>query len=119
MDNLAFGLRITFVGMGLVFALLALLWLLLAAIGRLDALSVQKAREEAAPAPSPAPEPPDPGMDPDFLAAVTVAVVAYATARRREGAPSMRATAPGSQLFASRWLAAGRARQTGPWTGKG
>ena len=37
MENLAWGLQMTVVGMGLVFALLALLWGLLALVLRLDA----------------------------------------------------------------------------------
>ena len=51
----------------------------------------------------------------DQVAAITVAVVTHAEHRRRQAAPETRAFAPGSQLFASRWVAAGRAHQKRPW----
>ena len=56
-------------------------------------------------------------LDPDALAAIAVAV--RRATRRRAGArrrPRCAPTAPGSQLFASRWVArAGRAQQTRSW----
>jgi sodium pump decarboxylase gamma subunit len=123
MENLSFGLNITVVGMGLVFALLLLLWLVLFLIGKIDNLSFMKeeATEEAA-------EPADSfvvtgrhahEIEPDVLTAITIAIAAHMSSRRRQAAPSMRMTVPGSQIFASRWLAAGRTRQTGGWTPKG
>lgn len=112
MHDLAFGLRIAGLGMGLIFGLLALLWGGLVLIGRLDVALV--AREEAGGA---RPEPEGQGaadeqLPPEVLAAIAIAVAAHAALVRREAAPTQRAHQPGSQLFASRWLAAGRTRQT-------
>jgi glutaconyl-CoA/methylmalonyl-CoA decarboxylase subunit delta len=124
MENIPFGLNITAVGMGLVFALLLLLWLVLFLIGKLDNLSFMQ--EEEAPA-----EDEDTAgslrvtgrhaqdLEPEVLTAIAVAIAAHVAMRRRQAAPSMRMTVPGSQIFASRWLAAGRTRQTGGWTPKG
>lgn len=124
MGNMAFGLNITLIGMSLVFALLALLWLVLTLIGKIDSLPfLQERGDEEAPEEEPssfvvtgrhADE-----IDPEVMAAITIAVAAHVAMRRRQGAPSMRMTVPGSQIFASRWLAAGRTRQTGGWTPKG
>ena len=50
----------------------------------------------------------------DQIAAITVAVVMHADHRRRQAAPETRAFAPGSQLFASRWVAVGRSRRHTP-----
>lgn len=117
MENLAFGLQITVLGMGLVFGLLALLWGLLALAARLE------------PAPPPAATAGDPAaaggapallvtgqgadqLPPEALAAIAAAVLAHAAHRRGQAAPEMRSHQPGSLLFASRWVAAGRARQT-------
>ncbi|MBI5068161.1 MAG: OadG family protein [Deltaproteobacteria bacterium] len=112
MHDLAFGLRIAALGMGIIFGLLALLWAGLVLIGRLDAALV--AREEAGGG-APGPAARDAGeeqLPPEALAAVAIAVATHAALVRREAAPSQRAHQPGSQLFASRWLAAGRTRQT-------
>lgn len=49
------------------------------------------------------------------MPALTVAVLTHAEHRRRQAAPETRAHAPGSQLFASRWLSVGRARQFIPF----
>jgi Na+-transporting methylmalonyl-CoA/oxaloacetate decarboxylase gamma subunit len=137
MNDLAFGLQITVVGMGLVFGLLALLWALLALVGRLeqgaaaprpvgpaDVPALEAAPGEAEiPAAELAAEavlgPPrvqvrGPGADelePEALAAITAAVLAHAADRRRQAAPETRSYWPGSLLFASRWVSAGRARQ--------
>jgi sodium pump decarboxylase gamma subunit len=126
MENMAFGLNITLIGMSLVFALLALLWLVLTLIGKIDSLPFMKRGEAAA---APAEEEPAESyvvtesrsdeIDPDMMAAITVAIAAHVAMRRRQGAPSMRMTVPGSQIFASRWVAAGRARQTGSWAKRG
>ncbi len=115
MSDLGFGLSITAVDMGLVFGLLALLWGALALLGRLDRWLPQ---EEAEAEPAPAPE----GaavrvagaqdLDEDVLAAIALAVGQHAALLRMEAAPEQRTTRPGSQIYASRWLAAGRTRQT-------
>jgi Na+-transporting methylmalonyl-CoA/oxaloacetate decarboxylase gamma subunit len=52
----------------------------------------------------------------EALAAIAIAVAHHAAARRRQAAPETRSARPGSLLFASRWLASGRAKQTRGWT---
>ena len=118
MDNLIWGLQMTGLGMGLVFGLLALLWGLLTVVLRLD-------RPTVAPAPGPdgdadaslatAPAATVQGMDAALVAAIVVATHLHRALRRREAAPVMRSYWPGSQLYASRWLGAGRTRQNHSW----
>jgi Na+-transporting methylmalonyl-CoA/oxaloacetate decarboxylase gamma subunit len=118
-DNLGWGLQITLLGMGLVFALLALLWGLLRLVLWLDrpvAEMVPAAAPAAAVAP---PQAPPADIDADLVAAIVVATMAHRAVRRREAAPVMRSYWPGSLLYASRWVGAGRARQTQNWTGRG
>ncbi|MFZ2494091.1 MAG: OadG family protein [Thermoanaerobaculia bacterium] len=117
MENLSFGLSTTVVGMGLVFGLLALLWGMLSLLGRLDSTppADEAASEEVAPPATSALPAAAPGLEPDALAAVTIALLTHTLARRRQAAPEMRSTQPGSQIYASRWLAAGRTRQTRSW----
>jgi hypothetical protein len=55
------------------------------------------------------------GLDPRLVAAVTVAILRHEEARRLQAAPAMRSYWPGSLLFASRWVAAGRTRQGQSW----
>ena len=109
MENIGFGLQMTLVGMALVFGVLIVLWAVVVVIGRLD--------RSAAAATAPITEQ-QATLDPDVLAAVTVAVMLHAVSRRRQAAPEMRSTPPGSQIYASRWLAAGRTRQTRAWQRK-
>ncbi|HEX9178796.1 MAG TPA: OadG family protein [Burkholderiales bacterium] len=108
MENLGWGLQITALGMGLVFGLLALLWGLLTLVLRFD-------REPAAPAAKAGAVNAAPEMDPELVAAITVAVLAHREMRRQEAAPSMRSYWPGSLLHSSRWVASGRARQNHAW----
>jgi hypothetical protein len=54
-------------------------------------------------------------LDPALVAAITVAVIDHAEARRLQAAPAMRSYWPGSLLFASRWVSAGRTRQGQSW----
>lgn len=110
MSDLVFGLWLTAVGMTIVFALLALLWGMLALVARLG-------REtETAEGTTPPAQAPD--IDEEEAAAITIAVLAHGELRRRQAAPEMRTTVPGSQIWASRWLAAGRTRQTRGWQGR-
>ena len=115
MDNLLWGLQTTVLGMGLVFGLLALMWALLTLALRLD-----KPLEPTAPAAGP-PPPPEPtqampkGLDGETLAAILIATLTHRAQRRREAAPVMRSYWPGSLLYASRWVGAGRARQNHGW----
>jgi glutaconyl-CoA/methylmalonyl-CoA decarboxylase subunit delta len=113
-ENLGWGLQMTVVGMGLVFALLAALWGLLNLVLRFDAPPVPS-RHAATPAPTAAPAR---GMDADLVAAITVAVLTHKAVRRHQAAPAMRSYWPGSLLYASRWVATGRARQNRSWRGR-
>lgn len=135
MEDLAFGLQITAWGMGLVFGLLALLWGLLALAGALEVRATARAAPPATPhaAPPGEADTPDapalvvahaeghaalrvsgPGADelpPEAAAAIAAAVLAHIANRRGQAAPEMRSYWPGSLLFASRWVSAGRTRQ--------
>ena len=114
MENLGWGLQMTVVGMGLVFALLAALWGLLNLVLRFDKPPAPAAHAvETAPAEAPAE-----GMDADLVAAITVAVLTHKAVRRHQAAPAMRSYWPGSLLYASRWVATGRARQNRSWRGR-
>jgi Na+-transporting methylmalonyl-CoA/oxaloacetate decarboxylase gamma subunit len=122
MANLIWGLEIAALGMSLVFGLLALLWGLLALTLRFDrgASAVpEPAGVPAAGTGADAPDEPGEAVDAGLLAAITVATLAHKTIRRREAAPVMRSAWPGSQLFASRWVAVGRSRQNRSWQRKG
>ncbi|MDR2111522.1 MAG: OadG family protein [Candidatus Accumulibacter sp.] len=137
MENLNWGLQMTVLGMGLVFSLLALLWLLLTVVLKLDKEPVEEetkaapaqetaaaAEGAAAPAddavPAQAPERPMVnGLPADLVAAILVATHKHRQTMRRQAAPLVRAVWPGSQMFASRWLATGRARQTNNWQPRG
>ena len=121
----AWGGTMTALGMGVVFALLGILWLLLSVIGRLDEASTRRAAR-AAEAQLTAEAPPQPspaavtvlgadGLDDETLAAIAVAVIKHADVRRKQAAPEMRTNAPGSQLWASRWVALGRGQSNTPW----
>lgn len=123
-DDLLWGLGMLLVGMGTVFLLLVVLMGVLVLIGRLDRPRRRPAVE--APAPETAPRlvlgadaegrtsvaGDTTGLDADTLAAIAVAVITHAEHRRRLAAPEVRAHAPGSQLFASRWVSIGRGQQT-------
>jgi Na+-transporting methylmalonyl-CoA/oxaloacetate decarboxylase gamma subunit len=116
-SDLAWGLSMTVAGMGLVFGLLALLWGLLSLVLRFDrppAAAAPAAVPEADAAPTPTPAPAD-GLAPELVAAMTVATLAHVAALRREAAPTARIAWPGSQLFASRWVAIGRGLQNRSW----
>jgi Na+-transporting methylmalonyl-CoA/oxaloacetate decarboxylase gamma subunit len=117
MDNFGWGLQITALGMGLVFGLLAVLWGLLTLVQRWD--------RPAAPTPAPAVQvveaapAVEQGMDLAMVAAIVTAALAHRAHRRREAAPAMRSHWPGSQLYASRWVAVGRSRQNQSWQRRG
>ena len=133
MENLGWGLQMTVLGMGLVFALLALLWGLLMLVLYLDKepkspMSAHETHAEAeriaavaddaigAQVPEPATVN---GMPADLVAAILVATMKHKLTLRRQAAPLMRTYWPGSQLFASRWVAAGRTRQNYTWQPRG
>ena len=135
MENIGWGLQMTVLGMGLVFALLALLWLLLTIVLKLDKedepeeeLSPQAATVEAERIAAIAddavgaqtPERPTVnGMPADLVAAILVATHKHRKSMRRQAAPLVRTVWPGSQIFASRWLATGRAQQNNNWQPRG
>ncbi len=113
-ERLLTGLHITFLGMGLVFLLLVMLWGLLTLMLRLD----REPPSDAAVADGPTGRAHGPrrvNVAPDLLAAMTVAVVTHQAVLRKQAAPAMRSHWPGSILFASRWVAAGRHQQTQNW----
>jgi Na+-transporting methylmalonyl-CoA/oxaloacetate decarboxylase gamma subunit len=135
-EFLGWGLQMTVLGMGLVFTLLVLLWLLLTIVLKLDkeeeapekAMTEQETIAEAERIAAVAdhavgaqtPEPPTVnGMPADLVAAILVATHKHRQTMRRQAAPLVRAVWPGSQIFASRWLASGRARQTHNWQPRG
>ena len=133
MENLAWGLQMTVLGMGLVFALLALLWGVLMLVLVLDKepkppMSAHQTHAEAERIAAVADraigaQVPEPvtvnGMPADLVAAILVATMKHKLILRRQAAPLMRTYWPGSQLFASRWVAAGRARQNYTWQPRG
>ena len=133
MENLEWGLKMTVLGMGLVFSLLGLLWGLLTVVLMLDkepeaVISPQAATAEAeriaavadAAVGAQVPEPATVnGMPADLVAAILVATMKHKLTLRRQAAPFMRSYWPGSQLYASRWVASGRARQTTNWQPRG
>lgn len=133
MENIGWGLQMTVLGMGLVFALLALLWLLLTVVLKLDKepeveVTAQEATVEAERIAAIAddavgaqtPERPTVnGMPADLVAAILVATYKHRKTMRRQAAPLVRTVWPGSQIFASRWLATGRARQNNNWQPRG
>ncbi|MEW6226116.1 MAG: OadG family protein [Chloroflexota bacterium] len=123
MADLGFGLQITVLGMGIVFGVLLLLWGLLTLALRFESRQARGGRGDGARAPEAAVVTPGvvrlvggPGdPDPALVAAVTIAVLRHTEALRLQAAPSMRSYWPGSLLFASRWVAAGRTRQGQSW----
>ncbi len=141
MSDLAWGLQMTALGMGLVFGLLTLLWGLLTLLQWLDRPPAEPAAA-AAPAvadaaqqtdaepdvtatdsPDAEPAPAAPamvqGMDAELVAAILVATLAHQAQMRREAAPAVRSYWPGSLLYASRWVGAGRSRQNISWQRRG
>jgi len=124
-DNLLWGLQMTVLGMGLVFALLGLLWGLLTLVLRLDhapavaappALAGAESTLAGAAVPAAGGPATVQGLDAELVAAIVVATLTHRAVRRREAAPEMRSYWPGSLLYASRWVGAGRARQNRSWS---
>ena len=131
MDDLVFWAWATLIGRGIVFAVLAIVWLLLTVLMRADdhlarapgsvgssvpastATGTGAAVAPGSPVVRLVGAPPD--LDPRLLAAITIAIVRHEEARRLQAAPAMRSYWPGSLLFASRWVAAGRTRQGQSW----
>jgi sodium pump decarboxylase gamma subunit len=113
-ERLVVGANLTVLGMGLVFLLLILLWGLLVLMLRLDRQPKPRSGSvSAAPSRPRAGKPPN--MAPELFSAIAVAVLAHQAILRKQAAPPMRSHWPGSILFASRWVAAGRHQQTQNW----
>jgi Na+-transporting methylmalonyl-CoA/oxaloacetate decarboxylase gamma subunit len=139
MENIGWGLEMTVLGMGLVFSMLALLWVLLTVVLKLDKeekepeeATEQEASEATVTAEqtavtadnaegAPAPQRPTTinGLSADLVLAILIATHKHRQTMRRQAAPLARTVWPGSQLFASRWLATGRAQQTNNWQPRG
>jgi Na+-transporting methylmalonyl-CoA/oxaloacetate decarboxylase gamma subunit len=140
MENIDWGLKMTALGMSLVFGMLALLWALLTLVLKLDKEEEEPAEEASAPEASEASVEAEPsaaiednaegaqtparptminGLSADLVLAILIATHKHRQTMRRQAAPLARAVWPGSQIFASRWLAAGRARQTNNWQPRG
>lgn len=126
--DLAWGLQMMLVGMGAVFALLLLLMVVLRLTARFDRTDRDAEADQPGGEPTAAPMTvqtgpdgstrilvDDTGLDVDTVAAIAVAVMTHAEHRRRLAGPEVRAHAPGSQLFASRWVSVGRTQQTQPF----
>jgi Na+-transporting methylmalonyl-CoA/oxaloacetate decarboxylase gamma subunit len=138
MENIGWGLEMTWLGMGLVFSMLALLWVLLTLVLKLDKEDTpeEEPAEEASEASVEAeqtaaiegqtveaqtPQRPTTinGMSADLVLAILIATHKHRQTMRRQAAPLARVVWPGSQIFASRWLATGRAQQTNNWQPRG
>ena len=131
MENIGWGLQMTVLGMGLVFSLLALLWVLLTLVLKLDKEEVEEvsgieATDEAEAIAAVADDAigaqtPEShtvhGMAADLVSAIAIAVMKHKMILRGEAAPMMRTNWPGTQP--SRWATAGRVRQTNTWTPRG
>ncbi len=106
-NSTAIGLQLTLYGMGLVFAMLALLWGGMKLLLRVDRPTAEAERPEAQPRQKPN------GLDPDLLAAITIAVLDHQAVRQKQAAPAMRTHRPGE--LPSRWVGTGRTRQNRTW----
>jgi len=114
LEHLDWGLKMTVLGMGLVFALLALLWGLLIVVLALDKEEVEtEADDEAADEPQVAVG----GLAADLVSAIVVATLKHKNALRGGSTSMMQTTCVGNQP--SPWAAAGRARQTNNWISRG
>ena len=109
-ERLGVGMNMSILGIGLVFLLLGLLWAILTVMLRLDREPAADNGSAAASVASPARAPAS-----DVCAAIAMAVVRHRAVLRKQAAPAMRSHWPGSILFASRWVGAGRHQQTQSW----
>ena len=114
MENLGWGLQMTVLGMGLVFALLALLWGLLTLVLKFDPAPAEPLSPQAATG-----EVPHVAEVATGAVGAPAAVLAHKAVRRGEAAPVMRSYWPGSLLHASRWVGAGRSKQNHSWQRRG
>ena len=129
MADLGWGLQMMLLGMGSVFLMLIALMVVLMLLGKTDrepsgpAVEAAPAEEalpagQAAEAAGVAADPnawmtiaDASGLTPEQIAAISVAVAVHAEVRRKQAAPVHRVHAPGSRLWASRWVSMGRSSQ--------
>lgn len=126
MENLGWGFQMMWLGMGTVFLLLILLMAVLMLLTRLEKqpaaepIEAVRAAELSEGGEAEVQET-DPnawmtiadasGLTPEQIAAISVAVAVHAEVRRKQAAPVHRVHAPGSRLWASRWVSMGRSSQ--------
>ncbi len=125
--NLEQGALLTLAGMGLVFAVLVLLWGLITLLLRFDQRRTPKQPVQPPAQPAQVSKPADVEqgnavvvergqageLSPEMLSAVMVAVRMHRRVRRKQAAPAMRTHQPGT--LPSRWVGAGRVSQNQNW----
>lgn len=129
MENMAWGLQITVLGMGLVFTLLALLWGLLTLVLLLDRKNeasvdspVDDTERIAATTDAVDEQTPEPAMaidlPPERVAAIMIATLKHRQALRRTTQLPSADTLESARTI-SPWLAAGRVQQNSQWPARG
>ncbi len=108
--DVRFGLSLMLYGMGLVFLILALLWVVITLFQRIDRALRPAAAPETAPE---SPTPPESRPQPAELAAMAAAIHRFRQEQAQPPAPPL--TAPPPRGSSERWLLAGRARQLRPY----
>ncbi len=116
MEHLDWGLKMTVLGMGLVFSLLALLWGLLVLVLALDKEEVEPEDDDTSDEAAVEPQVAVGGLPSELVSAIIVATLKHKALRG--GTTSMMQTTCASNQ-PSPWAAAGRARQTNNWISRG
>jgi len=116
MEHMDWGIKMTVLGMGLVFALLALLWALLTLVLALDKGEAPESEDDTA-GDEAADGPQLSGLPADLVSAIVVATLKHKNALRGGSTSMMQTTCASYQP--SPWAAAGRARQTNNWISRG
>lgn len=113
MHDLGWGLEMLLLGMGSIFIMLILLMCVLLLVTFLDRPKAEEPEPQELEQPAEVLEiEAEGGLSAQQLAAISVAVVTHADHMHKQAVPYAREHAPGSRLWASRWVAHGRARQT-------
>lgn len=108
-ENLQFGALLMFVGMGMVFIILALLWGVIAIFQWFDRRMIAGNDEEAGE--ETGGEPATAALSPDLMAAILVALDRYRRERRGEIGVTRRLPPKDIQRGQARWVAVGRSYQ--------